>query len=188
MNKKKAMKKIDELFVSADDIGIKLIEVEARKILAADPNLDEFIMAMGSCFFTIKEGGKYDINTMTDEEWDDWTESEDYVHEYNGIVDDVHFQKEFFDMVADLNERFNSMGCPMRFTATSNIVTDWGDTRKDPVKYTEMKKPTKYLVEGDHPVFRRIFDIYDDEHGALLLIKEMKEFNYENITLNGKEM
>jgi hypothetical protein len=139
MNKKQAMKKIDDMFAAADDIGIELIESEARKILAADPNLSEFIMAMGSCFFTIKEGGKYDITDMTDEEWDAWTESEDYVHEYSGIVDQKNFQEEFFDMVAELNEKFNSMGCPMRFTATSNIVTDWGDTRKDPVVYTERK-------------------------------------------------
>lgn len=133
------MKKINDLFAASDDIGIKLIESEARKILAADPNLDEFVMAMGSCFFTIKKGGKYDITDMTDEEWDVWVEADDYVHEYSGIVDQQDFQKEFFDMVGDLNERFNSMGCPMRFRANTNVITNWGDTRKDPVVYTERK-------------------------------------------------
>jgi hypothetical protein len=50
------------------------------------------------------------------------------------------------------------------------------------------ERPIQFLVEGDHPTFRRVFDICKDETEALGLIKEMKYFNYENITLNGKEM
>jgi hypothetical protein len=48
-----------------------------------------------------------------------------------------------------------------------------------------MKNRT-YLVEGDHPIFRRVHDIFSSEQQALILIEELKTFNYENITLNGK--
>lgn len=139
MSEVTCMKEINRLWGSADDLGIKLIEYEARKILASDPDLDEFIMAMGSCFFTIKEGGKYDALKMTNEQYDEWTESDEYVREYNGMIDDDDFHKDFFSMVEELNEKFNSMGCPMRFTANSNLVSNWGDTRKDPIIYTERK-------------------------------------------------
>lgn len=61
---------IDELWDKASDLAIKLVKDEARKILQADPDLDEFVMAMGSCFFTYKEGGKYDIYSYTNEEAD----------------------------------------------------------------------------------------------------------------------
>lgn len=128
MDKETTLREIDQLFSGASDLAIALIKDEARKILKADPNLHEFIMAMGGCFFTRKEGGKYDINQMTDDEWDEWVEI-DYSHD---------FQKEFFKMVDGLNEDFKVMGYPVRFTATSKEVHHWGDTRKDPVVYEEM--------------------------------------------------
>jgi hypothetical protein len=135
MDKKDTLRKIDELVNFADKLAIDLIKSEARKILQADPNLYEFVMAMGSCFFTIKEGGKYDIKTMTDEEWDEWVEADDYVHEYNGIVDSENFHPEFFEMVEELDEKFKCKGYPVRFTANSQEVYDWGDTQKNPVEY-----------------------------------------------------
>ena len=136
---KAMMKKINDLFDQASNLAIEGIKNEAREILKDDPNLDEFIMAMGSCFFTLKEGGKYDIMSYTDDEWDEWCESDEYVSSYyNNIGDDCNFQTEFFEMVDDLNEKFNVMGYPVRFTATSKEVHDWGDTIKDPVVYEEL--------------------------------------------------
>ena len=52
-----------------------------------------------------------------------------------------------------------------------------------------MKTKTKqFLVQGDHPIFRRIDDHCKNLKEANLLIKELKYFNYENIKLNGKEI
>ena len=48
-----------------------------------------------------------------------------------------------------------------------------------------MSKP--FLVEADHPTFRRIHDFLETEKEAKELVTELKEFTYENITINGKE-
>jgi len=148
MNKENIIKKIECDFDALTDKyennvyvisekAIDLIVSEARKILVNDPDLYEYIMAMGSCFFTTIEGGKYDWLSMSEEEADEWFESPEHVSEYHGMIDDDNFQKEFFDMVDHFNELFNVRGCPMRFTANSHIVHDWGDTIKDPVVYVE---------------------------------------------------
>lgn len=50
-----------------------------------------------------------------------------------------------------------------------------------------MKKQDTYLVEADHPTFRRIYDRFQSEEEANNLVKEIKKFNYENITINGKD-
>ena len=136
---KAIMKKIDKLYDQASELAVQAVIDEARAILKADPNLDEFVMAMGSCFFTVKEGGKYDMNSYTDEEYEEYCESDEYVRAYHyGIIDDDDFQKEFFENVDDLNDKFHVMGFPVRFTATSKLVHEWGDTQKNPVKYEEM--------------------------------------------------
>jgi len=49
-----------------------------------------------------------------------------------------------------------------------------------------MKK--EYLVQGDHVIFRRIDESFDDINEASKLIGELIEYNYENIKLNGKEI
>jgi hypothetical protein len=133
---KEALEKIDSLVADADDRAIYLIKKEARKILESDPNLDEFVMAMGGCFFTIKEGGKYDSLSYTDEEWELWCETDEYVRTYYNIIsDDDNFQKEFFSMVEDLNEKFKVCGYPVRFKANTEEVHEWGDTIKNPIEY-----------------------------------------------------
>jgi hypothetical protein len=98
MDRKDTLKTIDEHYEHASTLALNLIESEARKILTADPDLDEFIMAMGSCFFTHKE---------------------------KGIVYAEVFQADFMEMVEDLNETYKVMGYPMRFTATGKIINDW---------------------------------------------------------------
>jgi uncharacterized protein YbaP (TraB family) len=44
---KAIMKKIDKLYDQASDLAVEAVMNEAREILKADPNLHEFIMAMG---------------------------------------------------------------------------------------------------------------------------------------------
>src|SRR5208337_3318365 len=48
---------IQQHFDDAYQIGLVEVERLARKILAKHPNLDEFVMAMGSAFFTTKDDG-----------------------------------------------------------------------------------------------------------------------------------
>lgn len=132
----KKLKRIEDLQEEASEMAVKIVIDEARKILKDDDGLFEFVMAMGGCFFTIKDGGKYDMMNLTDEEYEEWCESDDYVNVHHGIIDEkaTDFQEEFFDMVDDLDE-FNVTGYPVRFTADSDEVHDWGDTIKDPVIY-----------------------------------------------------
>jgi hypothetical protein len=195
MNKEKTLKNIEDLYFEAQDlheqsmyetsmIGIRLIEQEARKILLEDDGLYDFIMAMGTCFFTSKKGSRYDMDAYDDDGWDEWCESDDYVGALRGIIDDdAEFTLDFMEMVNELNFKFNIKGHPMRFTATSNVVNDWG---ADPVVYTE--RTAKYLVEADHCILKRIDKRFYKEENALKLIKELCVLNYENIKLNGKEM
>ena len=121
----KAIEQIDELFEKASNLAIKVIVDDAREILKADDGLDEFIMAMGSCFFTFKKGSKYDIFTYTDEEAE---QMEDDGHDWYGADNSIlhdRFQPEFMEMVDDLNEKFNVFGYPTRFTADGEENNDW---------------------------------------------------------------
>jgi hypothetical protein len=43
------------------------------------------------------------------------------------------------------------------------------------------------LVEGDHPIARRIYKLCLPEEAGKL-VDEMKEIGYENITIDGKEI
>ena len=120
------LEKIDRLVDDASDRALYIIKREARKILREDTNLEEFIMAMGSCFFSIKLGGKYDTASYTDEEWEVWCDSDEYVSTYyNNITSDDNFQQEFFDLVNDLDLKFKVCGYPVRFTANGPDVHDW---------------------------------------------------------------
>ncbi len=128
---------IDNMFDRASDLAIELVKDEARKILRADDGLDEFVMAMGSCFFTYKDGSKYDIFAYTDELIDQMDEDgHDWYGAYSGILHD-RFQPEFMDMIDDLDDKFKVCGYPVRFTANSKEVHDWGDTRENPIQYEE---------------------------------------------------
>lgn len=136
---KEAIEKIDSLFEDAADRAIYLIKKEARRILQEDDGLDEFIMAMGSAFFTMKKGGKYDYIDKTDEEYKIWYESDEYVRFYNGILDDENYEKEFFDVIEELDEKFHVRGYPVRFKANTQEVRDWGDPRIYPIKYIPLE-------------------------------------------------
>lgn len=137
---KDLLQKVNRHFNYAVDLASILIEKSAREILKADPDLHEFIMAMGSYFFTAKEGGKYDFNTYPDDEsFDDYMlNGKGWISDGSMIMPDTdEYHSEFCEMVDDLNEKFNSCGEPMRFTATSQIVRKWGDTQKNPVVYKD---------------------------------------------------
>jgi hypothetical protein len=119
------IKRVNELWEKASNLAIKGIIEEARKILKADNDLNEFIMAMGSCFFTYKELSKYDIFAYTDEEYEQMSaDGHDWYGARDGILHD-RFQPEFMEMVDDMNERFHVFGYPVRFTADGEEIHVW---------------------------------------------------------------
>jgi len=99
-NKRKAMETIDFHCQQIDIISAKLVESEARKILLAHPNLKEFIMAMGSAFFTDRQDRVVAIS-------------------------DKSYLKPFDEMICRLDEICRVKGTPMRFTATGKPITNW---------------------------------------------------------------
>jgi len=136
MDKSDTLRKIDELYDYVQKLEIKLIESEARKILAADPDLDEFVMCMGGAFFTYKANGKYNLFNYTDEELYKMEEDENPLLNFiygngtengncGGIIHSDQFQKEFFDMIDDMDNRSNVKGYPMRFTANGPVNHNW---------------------------------------------------------------
>jgi len=99
MDKRKTLKQIEGHFDKASELAIELVESEARKILRSHTNLNEFIMGMGSAFFTDKNGNI-----------DNWK---------------YKYLQEFSDFVDDLDEKFKVSGCLMRFTVNSKAQHDW---------------------------------------------------------------
>lgn len=108
IDKEKSLKLINHLYDTADEIATELIEQEARKLLAADPDLDEFIMEMGECSFTIKNTeGAQDRSC--------------------NILDAIGFAG-FFNMAYKFDKMFgttDNQDNQMRFTATGEVVTEW---------------------------------------------------------------
>jgi hypothetical protein len=86
-------------------MSIVLIESEARAILERRSNLNEFIMAMGTFFFTSKDQSNSSPNNIIDEDELD--------------------EPEFYEMIEELNEMFNCTGHPMRFTANGETINNW---------------------------------------------------------------
>lgn len=80
----------------ATELCIAQIEIMARNILIKNKKLNEFVMAMGTYFFTYKKGG---------------------------IAHD--FEDSFFEEFMDKYSHLNLTGIPMRFTAKGDVVTDW---------------------------------------------------------------
>ena len=107
MNKKETLKEIEALYDKSFKLAIDLIESEARRILKKH-NLNEFIMCMGSAYFTIKD--PKNGNGV-----------------YYGIIDNGRFKflKEFETMIDKLNDTYKICGYPMRFTATGEVINNW---------------------------------------------------------------
>jgi hypothetical protein len=99
-NKIKALETIDFHCQQIDIISYKLIESEARKILSKHPNLNEFVMAMGSAFFLDKQNRVVQLSDKT-------------------------YLKPFDELVCRLNEICKVCASPMRCTATGKRITNW---------------------------------------------------------------
>lgn len=96
-------------------LGVREIQAEARKVLAMHPgHLNEFVMGMGTAFFT----GREERSEIDDEFWDAMP-----APPYD--VDRVPGAKRLNALIDRFNEAFNVCGDPMRFTATGPVVTNW---------------------------------------------------------------
>ncbi len=93
-------KEIETLLNRAGNLALAELERRARKILAAHPNLDEFIMGMGCAIFTTKE----DENLGTEER---------------------AYMKPVERFLVRWDNELKLTGEPMRFTATGPVVTNW---------------------------------------------------------------
>lgn len=119
------IKEYDDLEIEFSDRAIAFIEKEARKILSKDDGLDRFVMAMGSAFFTYKKDSEYDIHSSNfKEKWIGKCSNPGESKDGSGIIHEG-FQEKFFEMVFDLNDKFNICGYPMQFTATGKVINNW---------------------------------------------------------------
>jgi len=109
------MNTIEYHYNEACKLACEKVERMARGILKRHSHLDEFIMAMGSYFFTAKNG-KDDLQPITQKMNASW----DYYY-----VDTVAYLKPLNDFIGKWDEYLKITGEPMRFTANGPKVTDW---------------------------------------------------------------
>jgi len=86
----------------------------ARKALRDHAELNEFIMAMGAWFFTLKEGEMDKVGLA--------------VTPGNDIIQDCEDDPRFKDIdafVSKWDEELKITGEPMRFTATGPVCREW---------------------------------------------------------------
>ena len=96
----KAMSALARADCKATRAALDLLEFKAREVLACDPSLTEFVMAMGSCGFTDRHGN--------------------CVYKWNGNA----YPPSIAEFISKYDEDLKLTGVPMRFTATGPKVTD----------------------------------------------------------------
>lgn len=104
----------------ADTIAIKKTEKLARTILRNHPHLHEFVMCMGTYFFTAKEKDADGNSKIIDTTERRMNASYDYY-----IVDSFKYFRALNDFIADWDDTLKITGTPMRFTAKGKIKTNW---------------------------------------------------------------
>lgn len=106
---------VADLYKKSSDLAADVVEKMARKILTDHNELEEFIMAMGSYFFTYKDGSA-DLQPMTQKMNKSWN----YYYE-----DSEPYLKPLNDFISEWDKRLKITGYAMRFTAKSEKITDW---------------------------------------------------------------
>jgi hypothetical protein len=107
MNKiqyQKDIQEINDLISKSSHLGIKLIESVARDILIEHSEFYEFVMAMGTAFFTDHNNQTYSIS------------------ENSKKLKDIKF---LFYIISEFDNTLHLTGEPMRFTACGKKITDW---------------------------------------------------------------
>ncbi len=106
---------IDKYYNKASDLALKEVERLARQVLKDHPELDEFIMCMGSYFFTVKNSEE-NILPYTEKMNISWN----YYSE-----DTFPYLKPINDFIGKWDNYLKLTGEPMRFTAKGKIVKNW---------------------------------------------------------------
>ncbi len=105
------MKRINKQIAEQYEIARKMAVDEmiriARKILKEHPYLDEFVIAMGTCFFTQK---KSDLNIS--------------LYEFTGGLTYQYF-KPLADLLYEWNDTLKLTGEGIRFRFEGEIITHW---------------------------------------------------------------
>lgn len=104
-------KEIENLYVKASDNASVFVEEQARAILKKHPNLHEFVMAMGSWFFTTKRSKDRTL----------------LPGEHAVLHDEPSYIKNsrLASFIAEWDEYLKITGEPMRFTADGPVVRNW---------------------------------------------------------------
>lgn len=89
---------LQEAYDRARRIGLFLVEKYAREGLRDNPNLDEFVMAMGDAFFT---------------------DNDDTHADTQDVSSDLH------ELILDWDDALKLTGEPMRFTADGPVRREW---------------------------------------------------------------
>lgn len=114
MSINKLLKEADKLEFAALDMAICKVESMARSILKRKPHLKEFVMGMGTYFFTDNKGKIV------------FTTSERLNSSYNYYsVDATKYFNPLNNFIGEYNSRLKITGYPMRFTANGKKITNW---------------------------------------------------------------
>ena len=105
---------VADYYEKAEKKASEVVEKMARQILREHPELNEFVMAMGTYFFTYKEGGNLDPISSK------MNSSYNYVY-----YDTEPFLKPLNDLIGEWDSRLKITGDAMRFTADGIKITDW---------------------------------------------------------------
>jgi len=105
---------VADYYEKAEKTASEVVEKMARQILREHPELNEFVMAMGTYFFTYKEGGILDPISSK------MNSSYNYVY-----YDTEPFLKPLNDLIGEWDSRLKITGDAMRFTADGIKITDW---------------------------------------------------------------
>lgn len=117
---KRINKKIEKQYEIARQMAVDEMIRLARKILKKYPHLDEFVIAMGTCFFTLKDkfGSVYDNHISMREQY----MKKDYSY---GTRLTYQYFKPLDEFISEWNEIFKLTGEGIRFKAEGEIITDW---------------------------------------------------------------
>ncbi|MDR1202698.1 MAG: hypothetical protein LBL58_13880 [Tannerellaceae bacterium] len=118
---KRINRQIEKQYEIARQMAVNEMIRLARKVLKEHSHLDEFVIAMGSCFFTTKNisssgcgNGIVDLREQYMKE--DYSYSSKLTFKYFKPLD---------DFLGEWNDVFKLTGEGIRFRAEGEIITDW---------------------------------------------------------------
>jgi len=101
-------------YKEAEDKAAAYVEFLARKILAENPELQEFVMAMGTYFFIDRAG-----ETVDTEEQYMGPDYRYYIQDSDTVFAELN------EFISEWDQHLKITGDAMRFTATGPVITNW---------------------------------------------------------------